>query len=160
VTDGLNHLERRRNWKLKQFPRYEAAVRAIQSRGITVNGCFILGLDGQTPEVFDAVHDFAMRTNLWDVQVTVLTPFPGTPLYAELLNAGRIIEPGAWQKCTLFDVNHVPLGMTPEQLHQGLLDLATRLYSDECVRARREGYFAGLNVESRSRHRRAHASVA
>lgn len=157
IAAGLDHLEMRRNWKLRQYPRYEAAVRAIQSRGITVNGCFILGLDGHTTGVFDAVHEFAIRTNLWDVQITVLTPFPGTPLCARLLSEGRILEPGAWHKCTLFDINHAPLGMSPEELHAGLLDLAGRLYADDCVRARREKYFAGLSPNARGRHRHAHA---
>lgn len=160
LTSGLDHLETRRNWKLRQYPRYEDAVRRIQRHGITVNGCFILGLDGHGPEIFDAVEDFARRTCLWDVQITVLTPFPGTPLYARLLKEGRIIEPGAWHTCTLFDVNFVPLGMSPEALQRGLIDLAHRLYADEAVLHRREGYFRDLPPRARGRHRRAHAAPA
>lgn len=140
-TSGLDGLETRRNWKLKQYPRYETAVRRIQSHGITVNGCFILGLDGHTPEIFDRVHTFAMSVGLYDVQITVLTPFPGTPLYTRLLAEGRILEPGAWHKCTLFDVNHRPSHMTPEQLHHGLMDLARRLYSEDAVRQRRQIFY-------------------
>ncbi|MBY0261271.1 MAG: radical SAM protein, partial [Phycisphaerales bacterium] len=159
VGSALDNLELRRNWKLRQFPRYEAAVRMIQSRGITVNGCFILGLDGHDESVFDRVFEFAQRTHLWDVQITVLTPFPGTPLYARLLAEGRILEPGAWEKCTLFDVNFAPLGMSPERLQRGLVELAGRLYAEDAVRARREGYFAGLVPGAKGRHRRAHASA-
>lgn len=141
TSSGLDGLETRRNWKLKQYPRYEAAVRRIQSHGITVNGCFILGLDGHTPEIFDRVHDFAMSVGLYDVQITVLTPFPGTPLYTRLLAEGRILEPGAWHKCTLFDVNHNPSHMTPEQLQNGLVELAGKLYSDEAIRQRRQIFY-------------------
>ncbi|MFG0283513.1 MAG: radical SAM protein [Phycisphaerales bacterium JB039] len=139
--EGLDTLELRANWKLRQFPKYEAAIHAIQSRGITVNGCFILGLDGHTPATFGAVHDFARRCGLYDVQITVLTPFPGTPLYERLLAEGRILEPGAWHKCTLFDVNFEPRGMTAAELQQGLVDLAGRLYDPEAVRQRRERFF-------------------
>lgn len=139
---GLDGVERKRNWKLRQFCRYEAAVRRIQSHGITVNGCFILGLDGDGEEVFDAVYDFADRTGLFDVQITVLTPFPGTPLYDRLLSAGRLIEPLAWEKCTLFDVNFVPARMTPERLHRGMIELASRLYDPGAVQRRREKFFA------------------
>lgn len=145
VEGGLDGLETRRNWKLKQHSKYEEAVRLIQSRGITVNGCFILGLDGQTPEVFDSVAEFADRTSLFDVQITVLTPFPGTPLYARLEREGRLLEPGAWEKCTLFDVNFVPRGMTVRELEQGFLRLAGRLYHPDAVKARRDGYFKGLS---------------
>lgn len=139
---GLSGLELRRDWKLRQFPRAEAAVRTIQSHGITVNGCFILGLDGHTPEVFGDVLAFADRAGLYDVQITVQTPFPGTPLYTRLLAEGRILHPGQWQRCTLFDVNFVPTHMTPEELQRGLVELARRLYDEEAVRRRRETFFA------------------
>lgn len=141
---GLDGIEQRRNWKLRQLDRYEAGVRRIQAHGVTVNGCFILGLDGDTEEVFDAIHDFVARTNLFEVQITVLTPFPGTPLYDRLLAEGRILDPGAWQKCTLFDVNFVPKHMTPERLQQGLVDLAKRLYDRDFVHDRRERYIDEL----------------
>ncbi len=137
---GLDRLEMRRNWKLRQLPRYEHAVRTIQSHGITVNGCFIVGLDGHTESVFDSVFDFAMQTSLYDVQITVPTAFPGTPMYERLLAEGRIVEPGAWERCTLLDVNIVPKGMSVERLERGFLELATRLYDEDAIRARREGF--------------------
>lgn len=137
---GLDGMEMRRNWKLRQLPRYEHAVRTIQSHGITVNGCFIVGLDGHTESVFDAVYDFAMRNSLYDVQITVPTAFPGTPMYERLLGEGRIIEPAAWERCTLLDVNIVPREMSVERLERGFLELATRLYQEDVIRVRREGF--------------------
>lgn len=137
---GLGGIERRRDWKLRQACRYERAVHEIQSRGIAVNGCFILGLDGHTPAVFEDVLAFAARTGLFDVQITVQTPFPGTPLYERLLTAGRIIEPGAWHRCTLFDVNFVPTHMTPDELQWGMVDLAQRLFASDAVGRRRERF--------------------
>ncbi len=151
TSAGLDGVETRGNWKLKQYPRYLDAIHQIQQRGVTVNGCFILGLDGDDESVFDRVFDFAQQAHLFDVQITVLTPFPGTPLYARLLREGRILDPGAWQKCTLFDVNFVPKRMSPERLQQGLVDLARRLYEEQSVRRRREGYFAGLRRGSSHR---------
>lgn len=150
---GLDGLETRANWKLRMLDRYEVGVRRIQSRGVTVNGCFILGLDGEGPEVFDAIYDFAARANLFEVQITVLTPFPGTPLYERLEREGRLIVPGAWERCTLFDVNYVPTNMTPDELQQGLVDLGKRLYDPAFVQQRRENYFANLDPTIR---RRAH----
>jgi radical SAM superfamily enzyme YgiQ (UPF0313 family) len=102
-----------------------------------VNGCFILGLDRQTPEVFEEVLDFALDVPLYDVQITVLTPFPGTPLYDRLRREGRLLEPERWELCTLFDVNFVPKNMTPDQLRRGLYRLTERLYSEDCLLRRR-----------------------
>lgn len=140
TVEGLSGLDRG-GWKLKQFPAYEEGVRRIQSHGIAVNGCFILGLDGHDESVFDEVEAFADRTGLFDVQVTVLTPFPGTRLYERLLAESRILQPGAWDRCTLFDVNYIPTGMSPDRLRRGIIDLVRRLYAEDAVRRRRDGFF-------------------
>ncbi len=129
-----------RGWKLRQADRYEHAVRAIQASGITAIGCFVLGLDGQGPEAFGAVESFARRTGLYDVQVTVQTPFPGTALYRRLESEGRLTYPGMWDRCTLFDVNYEPTGMTRDELEAGFRGLVARLYAPDAVRARRAVY--------------------
>jgi radical SAM superfamily enzyme YgiQ (UPF0313 family) len=142
TVDGLDGLELKRNWKRNQIDRHRDAVRAIQGHGIAVNTCFVLGLDGDGPAVFDAIREFVDDVSPFDVQITVLTAFPGTPLYDRLLAEGRIIEPGAWEKCTLFDVNYVPKRMTVEELETGLVDLGRYIYSEECTRRRRRGFLA------------------
>jgi hypothetical protein len=43
-------------------------------------------------------------------------PFPGTPLYDRLLEDGRLLEPEAWERCTMFDVNFRPMGMSAATL--------------------------------------------
>jgi len=134
---GVEGVELRRNWKRSRFGRYLEAVERIQSHGIAVNGCFVLGLDGDGPEVFDAVAEFVRASGQFDVQITVLTPFPGTPLYDRLLADGRILEPEAWERCTLFDVNFRPKQMSADELQRNLVELGRRLYTeDERVRRR------------------------
>lgn len=90
--------------------------------------------------VFDAIETFVDQVHPFDVQITVLTPFPGTPLYERLLAEGRILEPGAWEKCTLFDINFVPKNMTVNELATNGLNLAMHLYSKEGTARRREGF--------------------
>ncbi|MCC6672933.1 MAG: B12-binding domain-containing radical SAM protein [Planctomycetes bacterium] len=136
-ADGLDGLELRRNWKAARSHAAAQAVRTIQAHGIRVNACFILGLDGQGPEVFERVYDTVRTLAPFDVQITVQTPFPGTPLHRRLAREGRLLAPGAWERCTLFDVNFRPERMQPEELRQGLLDLTRRLYTDEFTRWRR-----------------------
>ncbi|MCB9838256.1 MAG: B12-binding domain-containing radical SAM protein [Phycisphaeraceae bacterium] len=140
VPQGLPGLELLSDFKNRRGPGALDAVRAIQSHGVRVNGCFILGLDGQTPGVFDAVHDFAMDAGLFDVQITYATPFPGTPLHERLRRQGRLTHDGDWRRCTLFDLNFIPDPMTAEELTEGFYDLTRRLYSDECTRARRDRF--------------------
>jgi radical SAM superfamily enzyme YgiQ (UPF0313 family) len=137
---GLDGVELKRNWKLKQIERYRDAITRIQEHGVAVNACFILGLDGDGPEIFDAVESFVAETKPFDVQITVQTPFPGTPLYERLRTEARLLEESAWEKCTLFDVNYLPSGMTPERLERGLIELGQRLYSEEATLSRRRGF--------------------
>ena len=73
---SLEGVETNSNWKVRQHDKYAAAIGRIQSRGITVNGCFILGLDGDTSEVFDDVFDFVCEAGLYEVQTTFLTALP------------------------------------------------------------------------------------
>jgi len=134
---SLYGVEMKSNWKLRQQDFYRAAIAKIQSFGITVNGCFILGLDGDTHDVFDDVLNFVRDSRLYEVQVTFMTAFPGTPLYARLKREGRILRDRAWELCTLFDINFQPKNLSVEQLQGGFLNLVKQLYSAGETRARR-----------------------
>lgn len=133
----LDGLELRTDWKSTQPLDARQAVDTIQSHGIMVVGCFVFGLDTQGPDIFDAVYDFVRETDLFDVQMTFLTPFPGTPLYHRLLREGRLLEPRAWDRCSLFDVNFEPRHMSVDTLRQGFADLAVRLFDEEFTNTRR-----------------------
>ena len=137
---ALDGLEERTNWKAKQLDGYARAIRRIQDRGITVNGCFVLGLDGTGPESFDDVWTFVRESGLFEVQITVMTAFPGTPLHRRLADEGRLLRPDAWELCTLFDVNFEPERMTVRELELGFRDLAEKLYAADATRERREGF--------------------
>lgn len=136
TAEGLDGVELRSNWKYRKRDFYRAAIERIQSHGITLNGCFVLGLDGDTEEVFDLIPRLVEETALYDVQVTIQTAFPGTPLYRRLLAEGRLIEPRNWRKCSLFDVNFRPRHMTPERLEEKFRELVKLLYSEEAVTQR------------------------
>ena len=158
---SIGGVEMNSNWKARQLDRYKEAIAKIQAHGITVNGCFILGLDGDTPEVFDEVLEFVRDSGLYEVQVTFLTAFPGTPLYARLKAEGRIIRDRAWDLCTLFDINLTPKNMSVAELQSGYLKLVKTLYSAEETTARRRGFRTRLKQSlSASRRMEAECLVA
>jgi radical SAM superfamily enzyme YgiQ (UPF0313 family) len=129
-------------WKAQRYKEYRSAIDAIQSRGISVNGCFITGNDSDTPDIFPQIERFVKSSGLADVQVTVLTPFPGTALHARLKREGRLLRERSWERCTLFDVNFVPKGMSVADLEQGLEYLMGSLYTSEETARRRESFLA------------------
>jgi radical SAM superfamily enzyme YgiQ (UPF0313 family) len=128
------------DWKARRHGQYRRAIDEIQRRGITVNGCFIVGLDNDTPDIFQQIEHFVKDSGLMEVQITVLTPFPGTALYHRLRAEGRLLRERYWERCTLFDVNFLPRKMTVEELEQGLEYLMGSLYTAEEVRRRRGLY--------------------
>jgi radical SAM superfamily enzyme YgiQ (UPF0313 family) len=67
------------------------AVTAIQRKGIEVTGGFILGLDGDGPEVFDAQVAFIQEAGIPIAMVGLLTALRGTDLYARLEREGRLL---------------------------------------------------------------------
>lgn len=149
---ALDGLEQKANWKAQQRDRYLRAIERIQAHGISVNGCFILGLDGTGPESFGDVYAFVRESGLFEVQITVLTPFPGTPLYDRLNGEGRLLMANAWELCTLMDVNFRPTGMSVSELETGFRELAECLYNDEVTRMRRAAFFDHLRDERRVHH--------
>ena len=144
IHEPLNGIDLKADWKYNNFTKYAEAIRKIQNRGVTVNGCFILGLDKQTPDIFDQVFEFVKASELYEVQVTILTPFPGTELYRKLKNEQRLLEPENWKKCTLFDINFIPSDMTVDQLDAGFKGLVQKLYSQEFTDWRRHTFKENL----------------
>ncbi|MDA9865261.1 B12-binding domain-containing radical SAM protein [bacterium] len=136
---GLRDLDPH-NWKAKRFDKYLDAITRLQAAGITVNGTFVLGLDSHTTSVFAELYDFIRASNLLEVQLTVQTPFPGTPLYERLKRDGRLLTERYWDRCTLFDVNYRPTKMSVEELEDGFVWLASKVYSDKDFNRRKRHY--------------------
>lgn len=149
----LDGVELKSNWKSRRTDKYLESIETIQKHGITVNGCFILGMDGDGADSFDHVYDFVNRSGVYDVQLTYLTPFPGTPLYERLSREGRIIAEGASERCTLFDINFTPSHMTMKELKDGYENLVQKIYKPEFVDTRYRNFRRHLRNEVRSRHR-------
>jgi radical SAM superfamily enzyme YgiQ (UPF0313 family) len=140
-------------WKRHRAPRLRHVIDTLQSRGVSVNGCFILGLDTHTPDVFPAILEFVRTSGLAEVQYTVLTPFPGTPLYTRLRREGRLLAERFWDRCTLFDVTFVPKRMTVDELETGLRWLFTETYTRAATEARIQSFVAQRSVARRAAQR-------
>ncbi|MGI9391162.1 MAG: B12-binding domain-containing radical SAM protein [Boseongicola sp.] len=136
---GLHGLDPH-DWKAKRFDRYLSAISNVQAAGISVNGTFVVGLDSHTTAVIEELRDFIRVSKLLEVQLTVQTPFPGTPLYQRLKQDGRLLWDRFWDRCTLFDVNYRPKHMTVEELEEGFRWLAGEVYNDREFNRRKRHY--------------------
>ncbi len=150
---ALDGVEQNSNWKANRVDQYIAAVEKIQRHGITVNGCLVFGLDGGGPEQFKNAMRFVRDAGLYDVQITYMTPFPGTPLWERLSEEGRLLSEEATERCTLFDINFQPDSMSVDELEEGFLKLAGALYHPRFV-AERSKRFRG-HLRNRVKEERA-----
>lgn len=116
--------------KRAKLDRMLNACMAIQDAGVAVIGCFIVGMDGETTESMAELGAFLAEVPLADVQVTMLTAFPGTPLRARLAREGRLLETG-WASCTLFDPTFVPDRMTVRELERGFRNVVAMGHAPE-----------------------------
>lgn len=134
--EALDGVERQANWKANSVSQYTRAVERIQQHGITVNGCFVLGLDGTDGRAAEDILRFVRESGMYDVQVTYLTPFPGTPLWERLARAGRILDESGTDRSTLFDINFQPDRMSVSELEEVFVGLVAKLYDEDSVQER------------------------
>ena len=135
-------------WKQRMVESYQNVVEVLQSRDVSVNGCFIFGLDDQDTSIFPSVVDFVGKSGLAEVQCTVLTPFPGTELFARLNKEGRLLRDRFWDRCTLFDVNYRPAKMSVAELESGLRWVFRELYSPQETFARKRRFATASHTEN------------
>jgi radical SAM superfamily enzyme YgiQ (UPF0313 family) len=76
--------------------RYREVAARLQDAGIALWGSFVFGLDEDDESVFDRTTAFARDARLTVASFTLLTPYPGTPLYARLAAEGRLTSPAWW----------------------------------------------------------------
>ena len=97
---------------------YSEVVRRLDSLGIMINGSFVFGLDGDDRDVFSRTVDWAVESGITTATFHILTPYPGTALFADM-NARNRIETRNWD---LYDTRHVvyrPSCMSPAELKRG-----------------------------------------
>lgn len=125
------------NWKAKRIAEYPDIVRRIQERGVSVMGLFILGLDGDGPDVFQKTRDFILDSGMYEGDFAVLTPIPGTRTHARLEAEGRLLPRRDWNEFTWEKVNFVPRNLTARELGEGILWLYRELNTPGMLRKRR-----------------------
>lgn len=111
---NLQHVKKNFN----RADKFAQQIEKIHSHGMGVQGAFIFGMDDDDESVFEHTLKFAMDNRLELAQFGILTPFPGTPLFDELQEQGRIINYD-WSKYGIGDVVIRPRNMSAETLMKG-----------------------------------------
>jgi radical SAM superfamily enzyme YgiQ (UPF0313 family) len=97
---------------------YTAETRRLHDLGIMINGSFVFGMDDDDQDVFRRTVDWAVEQGITTATFHIQTPYPGTRLYAQMEQQGRITS----RDWDLYDTRHVvyrPSRLTPEALEAG-----------------------------------------
>ncbi len=98
---------------------YKKSVKKIHRYGMHVIGAFVFGLDKDTQDVFDKTVKMVSSLDIDTPDFTILTPYPGTPLFDRLEREGRILTRDWSRYNEISDVVFQPKNMSPEELLEG-----------------------------------------
>jgi len=111
-------------------------VEILHRNGIQVNGSFVLGFDHDRADVFEKTVRWIEENRLECATFHILTPYPGTPLFAQMQAENRLLHTD-W---SLYDTAHVvfrPKHLTVEELAAGYAWCYRRLFSHGSIWRRR-----------------------
>lgn len=97
---------------------YKLVMDALHGHGITVQGCFVFGLDEDDRSVFAETVQQVLDLKIDIPRYSLYTPYPGTALFKRLVAENRILSFN-WED---YDTMHVviqPRQMTPQELYDG-----------------------------------------
>lgn len=105
--------------KTKNIGRsYAEVVDILHDHGILVQACFVFGFDTDDVSVFEEAADYIERARFDLPQISIYTPFPGTPIFNRMSAEGRILTRD-WSLYNGQNVVFQPALMSVEELAKG-----------------------------------------
>jgi len=116
--DSLRMMNKK--WNTKWFD-YGTAIRRLQDAGIMIYGTFVFGYDGDTKDVFDRTVEFAIENKFLIAGFNPLMPTPGSKMYDDLVQEGRMIHEKWWidPAYRYGDAVFHPKSMTADEFREG-----------------------------------------
>lgn len=105
-------------------------IKRYHDHGIAVEGTVLLGMDNQTEDDIKRLLDFLGEINLDLAEFTVLTPFPETKAYDDMLKEGRIFDHD-WNHYTADTVVYQPRHIKPDRLQELYFQAWDSFYATE-----------------------------
>ena len=103
-------------------------IKILKDHSINIHGMFVLGSDTDDIQTIRDTQRYAKKLGIESIQFMMLTPLPGTPVFEELKEQGRLIHT-EWSK---YDAHHAvfePRLMTAFELHIETLKAMAKFYS-------------------------------
>ena len=108
----------------------EEAVKAAKDVGVEVLTSFILGFPGETRDEIDETINFSIKLDADYSQFSILTPFPGTPIYHELKQK-KLIDTENWDRYTVLKsvIKYENIGLSKSIVERKLAKAYFKFYT-------------------------------
>ncbi|MDR1540381.1 MAG: B12-binding domain-containing radical SAM protein [Clostridiales bacterium] len=108
---------------------YRRVIEAIHKNGIMLQAGIVFGFDSDTPDVFKDALEACESLGIDGATISILTPFPKTPIYEQYKSENRIISNDWSNFNSKTAVAYIPKNMSPEELLEGCKWFRKRFYS-------------------------------
>ena len=105
-------------------------IKRYHDHDIAVEGTILLGMDNHDEEYIKRLIDFLLEIDLDLAEFTVLTPFPHTKAWDDMIKQKRILDRD-WNNYNAGRVVYQPKLMSPERLQELYYFAWERFYQDE-----------------------------
>lgn len=122
---SLNGANKRHN----RSAEYREVIRRFHARSIAVQAGVVFGFDHDDRSIFRTTVEFYRSAGLDSATISVLIPFPNTPLFKRLDAEGRILTRDWSRYNGKKDVVFQPALMSPRELLMGMEWAARQFYS-------------------------------
>lgn len=116
------------NKKINDPLKYVELYRRCSEAGIQPWYSMIFGFDNDTVDSMWETIQFLKHNHIWNVVFWLLTPLPGTGLYEQMVESGRITDTD-WAR---YDLNHVvfqPIHLTTQELYDQFWKVYRAMYA-------------------------------
>ena len=117
---------------VNKYDRYAGQIAKLHAHGLPIVGLFILGFDGDDETIFERTRDFVQQNAIAFPVFSLLTPGPGTRLYARMEQEERMLH-YHWEK---YDGTHTvfqPKLMSADTLQAGYHWIYKQLYARDAI---------------------------
>jgi radical SAM superfamily enzyme YgiQ (UPF0313 family) len=112
---------------------YAAILKNMADRGIYAITSFIFGMDGDTTGIADRTLETIQSWPPGLPVFSLLTPYPGTPLYDRLQSNGRLLQPTHWLDMRSFKMAFAPKNMRVDQAEAEIDRAWSRSYEPKAI---------------------------
>ena len=108
--------------------KYLDVINKVHDYGIGIDATFVFGFDNDDEGVFDKTLEFVIKAKLEIAYFSILTPYPGTRFYKQMVDEKRLLTDD-WSYYNTNNVVFRPKNMSPDKLLEGYYHVLKEFHS-------------------------------